>query len=328
MSEYDPNEVASADETVPIQVDTLGIKKLRPRHDFDDSQITLESLKRDTQQSLLRIARDLLGCVADIFTGARNFIRGTGAIPGAVAERIGRSHELAERAEANAEVDAECEPSVDALANAMNRVGDVLGKLQADGIVTSISVTPSGTVLISAVRPEHADTATQIALEAAERVKNETIVVHSTSEANPLNESVQSLMVANYLKDKLFSFGLLHISDLIKMRTEFALDNFIADELLELRVALEVRGIHVRMFSALDRFYDTYLTRLPLSKQAQEDLAFVGVKTVREYFDSIHSAADADKIIADDVLVEIRREVYALLPRIASSKNVPFDAQL
>jgi hypothetical protein len=157
------------EQPAPVQVDLYGIKlRSSPSPTKDaSSRITLTGLRDDVWQSILRICRDSVGFVADVFTSARSIIRGIATVPAAVASRIRRAHDLSEKREGESQQNRPLlEITQEAKAESVEALSDLLGRLRAQGVPLRLGNLPSGHIVISIVQPDIEDTAPELAADA------------------------------------------------------------------------------------------------------------------------------------------------------------------
>ncbi len=160
-----------ADETAErtgIQVDGYKIKAhLRPVETGEPTHETWAEVAQSVNAKLKSIAVDSVGLVADVVEGSRRIIRGLADIPAAVARRIDRAHEKADRVEALEQVKVESRalppPSP---ADAMNYVKEFLLGLQAQGKTVGIRDLEDGRVAIVIVKPEDQQFAAEVVAKA------------------------------------------------------------------------------------------------------------------------------------------------------------------
>src|SRR4051812_39194295 len=85
---------------VPLQADIFGVKigaKARPSPDLEPEPDSWTEVRAAVNKHLMSFVTHFFGGLADAFKAYRSLVRGLGALTGALAERIGRAHEQADR---------------------------------------------------------------------------------------------------------------------------------------------------------------------------------------------------------------------------------------
>jgi hypothetical protein len=283
MNEYDPNEMAEETEaTAPIQVDTFGMRvKIAPPKTLDNAPLTWAEVRADANQTFMRICRDLPGFVADLFTGARNIVRGISVLPAATAKRIAGAHRTADRKESIA---SECAKGVadQRAANiAVHQARGLLAELNAQGIATNMSVSPNGTLLVSIVRPELSEAASEAVSESAAML--EATGAPAKGPANVMSAAISVLGLGTFLENRLRSFGLLTVRDVAVINDEFMIDNFIPDDLLTVGKALEQAGVASSAFSNLTEFFNTDFPESLLTPPTRDALKILRINNILDF---------------------------------------------
>jgi hypothetical protein len=148
------------DKKAYVEVDIYGLKlPYTPSTSKTEEEIlTGKEVTHSIRQSLLRIARDSFGFIADTFTSARSFIGGVGKLPNALANRVDNAHR-------QADVSMESADEI-AKEDAIESVENTLAAFRAQGISAEIRELPDGNVAIIVTRPELVD-AGHVAAEVA-----------------------------------------------------------------------------------------------------------------------------------------------------------------
>lgn len=265
MNEIDPFDDFQDKESTPVQVDLYGIKlRLTPSAETSDqSRITWRALRDDISQSLLRICRDSIGFVADVFTGARSFIRGIAALPRAVASRIGRAHQSANRLEMEAQERlGDLIVTPETKAQSVEQLEELFDELRAQGIPVHLEQLPSGQNIITIVRPGHVDTALDCAADvmanyledlssnAIEPIAGSPLQEMSkpTSEQYILDRPISDLQLTIRVRKAMVRLGLSTIGELVQRSPDELLraKSFGLTSLEEVRTKLAARGLKLR----------------------------------------------------------------------------------
>lgn len=257
MNEFDAyDDYDEQEESAPIQVDLYGFKlssKPAPTKDAS-SRITLRGLLDDVSQSLLRICRDSVGFLADVFTGARSLVRGIAALPAAVASRIGRAHQLSERREFDAQKQVSS-PRItqESKGESVEQLEDILNELRAQGIPVRVDRLSSGPITISLVRPELEDIAPEIAADAVAGYIETMPPQPSPTEAleDILNIPVTDFELSVRTRNVLKKSGIRTLGDLTRTTEQqlLATKNFAETSLLEIRDMLASKGLELGQFA-------------------------------------------------------------------------------
>lgn len=156
---------------VPLQADVFGVSfkaTLRPRPGEDNDPQSWTEVARRINKLLMSLCTNIFGVLTDSCKAARSLLRGLGALPGAIAERVGRAHAQADRDEEIRQLDSwDVEPQTPE--EVLDAMEAIIMKLQAKGIAVALQPMPNGGWQIVAVRPELED----VARIAAERARLE-----------------------------------------------------------------------------------------------------------------------------------------------------------
>lgn len=169
MSDFSPTDDRDqqATEHAAIQVDAHRIKVIVPLHPAEVEEAnpkTWREVGKKVNDRLKSITVNVFDLVNEAVSGTRRLIKGATSIPGAAAKRIEGAHLKADQAEGikQQELDtgqAPALPAVDA-AEALERK---LLALRASGYHVKLSQVDQESWIITAVRPEHADLAQELA---------------------------------------------------------------------------------------------------------------------------------------------------------------------
>jgi DNA-directed RNA polymerase alpha subunit len=300
MIENDPNdEFDELEESVPIQVDVYGIKLSSNPSSIEDasSRITLQELRDDVSQSLLRICRDSIGFLADVFTGSRNFVRGIAALPTAIASRVGRAHRLSEQRETRAQQQFSTPIlSEETKAESIKQLEDLLHELRTQGIPVHLDRLSSGQIAISLVRSDLGGVVPQIATDAvAGYIETESPQAAQADRLDEvLNTHITKCDLSLLARDLLQNAGMRTLGDLTRTTETELLASYDFGEtaLHEVRKLLASKGFEIGQFaseppdvsSSLDAqlIFDRPLSDLKLSVRARKTMVKLGLSTIGE----------------------------------------------
>jgi hypothetical protein len=164
----DPGEsyvTSKTAERTGIQVDGYKVKvHVRPAETGEPTPETWGEVARSVNEKLKALAVSSVGLVVDVVEGSRRIVRGLAEIPAAVAHRIDRAHVKADREEAIEQEKAESRAMPPPLpAAAVDRVEEILLRLQAEGTAVEIHELEDGRQAILIVKPEDRQIAAAIA---------------------------------------------------------------------------------------------------------------------------------------------------------------------
>ena len=143
----------------PLEAEAFGVKlktSVSPRPAGDPDPESWAEVWPKINKHLMAFVVNFFGGPPDIVKAFRSAVRGLGALPGAVAERIGRAREQADRREdalqAKARVVSPITPE-----KALENAEDIFGRLQAKGVAACAYQLEDGRWVFYAVRPELED---------------------------------------------------------------------------------------------------------------------------------------------------------------------------
>lgn len=333
MNEFDPYDDSDEQEQpAPIQVDLYGFRlssKPSPTEDAS-SRITLRGLRDDIWQSLLRICRDSVGFLADVFTGARSVVRGIAALPAAVASRIGRAHQLSEQRESSAQEQfSTLLVTEESKAESVEQLEDILNELRAQGIPVRLDRLPSGQIAISLVRPELEDFAPEIAAEA---VAGYLETIPPQASATERLDDILNILVTDFeltvrTRNLLQKMGIRTLGDLTRTTENelLASKNFGEASLLEIREMLASKGLEVGQFASETRepsdvtlspdeeaLLDRPIADLKLSIRVRRTMVRLGLATIGELVCKSADDLLESKTFGVTSLIEVREKLAQL----------------
>ena len=174
----------------PLEAEAFGVKlktSVSPRPAGDPDRRAGPGMAQD-QQALDGLRGQLFRGPPGRREGFQDAVRGLGALPGAVAERIGRAREQADRREdalqAKAPVVSPITPE-----KALENAEDIFGRLQAKGVAAGAYQLEDGRWVFYAVRPELEDATGDCAHAMLEGPKE-----RSVKQTLELTQSVDALL--------------------------------------------------------------------------------------------------------------------------------------
>jgi hypothetical protein len=326
MTGFDPLEDAGESNTeAPIQVDLYGFKlRSIPTPNLAEPRITTKSLLDDVAQSLLRICRDSVGFIADVFTAGRSIVRGIAAIPASVAVRIGRAHEISETRETDA---AECAWAIQVAPESQQRsvahLENVLDELRARGICVRVERLDSGQIAISLVRPENEQLTGSLADDAVSTYLRDADKQSTGIDRNDpsLNSPISDFSLSVRGRKALDSMGIRTLGDLTSITAEqlLAIKGVGETTLNEIRDMLASKELKLADFwdvSGPRSDREAVLLRpiadLKLSLRARKAMISLGMNTLGELVQCTPSDLLEIRNFGERTLSEVREKLASI----------------
>jgi hypothetical protein len=156
-------------EKTGIQVDIYGIKikgPLRPADTGEPQPETWKDVAHAVHRHLKSLAVHLFGLPDDVLDAARKLVRGLSELPGALARRIDRAHENADRGEAKRQLKVAAGLPAPSPTEALDNLEAGLLALQAEGAAVEIRELEDGRTALIIVKPEERQIAAELAAKA------------------------------------------------------------------------------------------------------------------------------------------------------------------
>lgn len=222
-----------------IQVDAYGIKAdLRPVETGERPPKSWRQVRKDVNATLMSITVDAVRGIHDLILGTRKFIRGLAEIPAAVARRVDRAHDLADRKEGirQEKFEAKQLPAPDT-SKVVEQLEALFEELRAEGALVEPHDLGDGRTGILLVPPEVRDAAAQLARAA----------LPAPAAAGPSGLRIETILPGRIAR-VLIAAGLHTAADL-ESRTAaelLALDGFGERSLIKVRATLKHLGLELR----------------------------------------------------------------------------------